>query len=70
MEKVRAAICARSDRDFIVITRCHAPSVAGMDDVVQRVPAYQQVGVDMLFRESARSIQEVTAIPQRLPGTH
>ena len=70
LQKIRAAIDARSDPDFMIIARCDALSVAGIDEVVRRALAYQQIGADTLFIESPRSIEEITAIPQRLPGVH
>ena len=70
VQKIRAAVDARSDPDFMIIARCDALSVAGMDEVVRRAHAYQQAGADMLFIESPRSMKEITAIPRLLPGAH
>ena len=69
-QKIRAAVDARSDPDFLIIARCDALSVAGMDDAVRRGEAYLEAGADMLFIESPRSMDEIAEIPRRLPGTH
>jgi 2-methylisocitrate lyase-like PEP mutase family enzyme len=69
-QKIRAAVDAKSDPDFLVIARCDALSVAGMDEVVRRCNAYREAGADMLFVESPRSIEDITEIPQRIPGAH
>ena len=69
-QKIRAAVAARSDPDFIVIARCDALLVAGMDEVIRRGEAYLAAGADMLFIESARTVEEVAEIPRRLPGAH
>jgi len=69
-QKIRAAVAARSDPDFMIIARCDALLVAGMDDVIRRGEAYLAAGADMLFIESARSVDEIAEIPRRLPGAH
>jgi 2-methylisocitrate lyase-like PEP mutase family enzyme len=68
--KIRAAVEARCDPDFMIIARCDALTVSGMEDVVRRGNAYLEAGADMLFIESPRSIEEITEIPRRLPGAH
>jgi 2-methylisocitrate lyase-like PEP mutase family enzyme len=70
VQKIRSAIDARSDPDFMVIARCDALSVEGMDAAVQRGHAYLEAGADMLFIESPRSLDEIAAIPKELPGAH
>lgn len=70
VQKIRAAVDARSDPDFMVIARCDALSVAGMDEVVRRSEAYLEAGADMLFVESPGSLEELAGIPRRLRGPH
>lgn len=69
-QKVRAAVAARTDPDFVIIARCDALLVEGMDEVVRRGEAYLNAGADMLFIESARTMEEIADIPRRLPGAH
>lgn len=68
--KIRAAVSARTDPDFVIIARCDALSVAGMDEVVRRCAAYREAGADMIFVESPRSLEEIAAIPRLIPGAH
>lgn len=68
--KIKAAVQARRDPDFMVIARCDALMVTGMQDAVRRGNAYLKAGADMLFIESPRSIEEIAEIPVRLPGMH
>jgi len=70
VQKIRSAVDARSDPDFVVIARCDALTVEGMDATVRRGKAYLEAGADMLFIESPRSLEEITEIPRRLPGAH
>lgn len=69
-QKIRAAVAARGDPDFMIVARCDALTVAGMDEVVRRGQAYKDAGADMLFIEAPRSIDEIAEIPRRLPGPH
>jgi 2-methylisocitrate lyase-like PEP mutase family enzyme len=68
--KIRAAVEARRDPDFMIIARCDALAVSGMEDAVKRGEAYLKAGADMLFIESPRSMEEIAEIPLRLPGAH
>ena len=47
--KVRAALDAREDPDFLVIARCDALAVNGWDDTIRRCRAYYEAGADMVF---------------------
>ena len=68
--KIRSAVEARSDPDFVVIARCDALTAEGMEATVRRGRAYLDAGADMLFIESPRSLDEIAEIPRRLPGAH
>jgi 2-methylisocitrate lyase-like PEP mutase family enzyme len=69
-QKIRAAVDARSDPDFMIIARCDALAVTGFDDVMRRCEAYMRAGADMLFVDSPQSIQDVEDIPRRIHGPH
>lgn len=69
-QKIAAAVAARSDPDFMIIARCDALSDEGMDEAIRRGVAYLAAAADMLFIESARTIDEIAEIPKRLPGAH
>ena len=69
-QKIRAAVAARSDPDFMIIARCDALAVTDFDDVVHRCKAYREAGADMLFVDAPRSLEEIAEIPRRIPGLH
>jgi len=69
-QKIRAAVAARTDPDFMIIARCDALSVEGMGGAVLRGQAYLDAGADMLFIEAATTVEQVAEIPRRLPGAH
>src|SRR5262249_62132323 len=49
VEKVKAALAARSDRDFIIVARTNAQRLAGLDEALRRGEAFKRAGADMLF---------------------
>ena len=44
VQKIRAALAARRDPDFVVIARTDALAVNGWDDVIRRCRAYREAG--------------------------
>lgn len=69
-QKIAAAVAARSDPDFLIIARCDALSEEGMSETIRRGHAYLSAGADLLFIESASTIEEIEEIPKRLPAAH
>lgn len=61
-QKLHAARDAREDPDFVIIARCDAMMVNGLDDVLARGDAYIEAGADMLFCEVRDSMDEVRAL--------
>ena len=61
--KIRAAVDARSNPDFIIIARSDANTVLGFDETIRRLRLYKESGADMLFFESPVSEQELERIP-------
>lgn len=61
-QKVRAAVEARQDQDFIIIARCDAIAVTGLEDALDRGRAYAQAGADALFIESPLSREHIEII--------
>jgi 2,3-dimethylmalate lyase len=69
-QKIRAAVDARQDPDFMIIARCDAMSITGFEDVQRRCAAYKQAGADMIFVDAPRSMDDLAAIPKRIEGPH
>jgi 2-methylisocitrate lyase-like PEP mutase family enzyme len=67
-QKVRAAREARRDPDFVVIARCDALMVTGLEDTLARGEAYLEAGADMLFFEMRESLDEIRAMAERFRG--
>jgi carboxyvinyl-carboxyphosphonate phosphorylmutase len=60
--KIRAAVDARMDDDFVVIVRTDALAVTGWDDTMRRCEAYTRAGADVLFVEAIRSVEEAERV--------
>lgn len=56
--KIRAAVAARSDADFVIIARVDSRAVLGFDDAVQRGLAYVDAGADVIFPEALQTAEE------------
>lgn len=58
VQKIRAAVDARSDPDLTIIVRTDAIAVTGWDDAMRRCEDYIKAGADMLFVEALRTPEE------------
>lgn len=56
--KVRAAVAAKRDPDFVVIARTDARGVTSFDDAVERAKRYLAAGADAIFPEAMESADE------------
>src|SRR5439155_5995319 len=56
--KIRAALRARSDADFLIVARTDARSVEGFKAAVARAQNYLKAGADAIFPEALESIEE------------
>lgn len=61
--KIRAAVDARTDADFVVIARTDAVAVEGFDAALERAGRYREAGADVLFVEAPNAEQ----LPQIAP---
>ncbi len=66
--KVRAAVAARTDADFLIIARTDARAVLGLDEAVRRANAALDAGADMAFVEAIPTLQELAEVPKRVRG--
>jgi carboxyvinyl-carboxyphosphonate phosphorylmutase len=66
--KVRAAVAARRDPDFVIIARTDAAAVHGLDDAIGRAKAYAEAGADVLFVEAPTSEADIARMAGELRG--
>lgn len=68
LAKIRAAVDARRDPNFVIIARTDSRAGAGLEEAVRRCRAALAAGADMAFLEAPRSDEEVRAIPGLVGG--
>ncbi|MBA3609329.1 MAG: isocitrate lyase/phosphoenolpyruvate mutase family protein, partial [Chthoniobacterales bacterium] len=56
--KIRAAVAAKRDRDFLVIARTDSRAMENFDGAVKRANAYVQAGADAIFPEALQTTEE------------
>ena len=64
--KMKAALDARTDPDLVIAGRTSAPGVAGVDEAIRRVNAYEEAGVDALFLVGVKGREDLEAIAARV----
>ena len=67
VQKIRAAVAARSDSGLVLIGRTDARAVVGLDDAIERGKAYRDAGADIVFVEAPQSLEELEAIARAIP---
>ena len=63
--KVREAVRARRDRDFLIIARTNGVRSSSIDDALRRAGAYREAGADVLYI-SPRTPEEMRFVGERL----
>jgi len=66
-DRLRAAVDARSDADFVIVARTDAHAVEGQAAAVARALAYVAAGADMIFAEALTSLDEYREFTQAMP---
>src|SRR5437660_6481142 len=59
--KIRAAVAARRDPDFVIIARTDARGGHGMDEAIRRAKLYLAAGADAIFPEALETPDEFAA---------
>lgn len=62
VRKIRVAVEARCNPDFLIIARTDARTSLGLDEALRRAEAYAKAGADVLFVESPESVEEMRQI--------
>ncbi len=69
-EKIQAAAGAKSSADFLLIARCDARGVVGIEETIRRANLYIEAGADAIFPEGLRSAEEFAEVAQRVSKTY
>ncbi|CDZ76461.1 2,3-dimethylmalate lyase [Legionella massiliensis] len=60
--KIRTAIKARSQTDFLIIARTDAIAVEGFSSAIERAKYYLEAGADMIFVEAPETVEQIEKI--------
>ncbi len=63
VQRIRAAVAARTDRDTLVLARTDAIAVEGFEAAIARAKAYREAGADVLFVEAPGEEEQLAAVP-------
>ena len=58
VDRLKAAVDARSDGEFVIMARTDAHAVEGQSAALARAAAYAQAGADMIFAEALTTLDE------------
>ena len=62
VDRVKAAVDARTDDDFVIMARTDAIAIEGIDAAIERMVAYVEAGADMIFPEAVQSLAQYKQI--------
>jgi 2-methylisocitrate lyase-like PEP mutase family enzyme len=66
VSKIKAAVDARHDPDFLILARTDACAMQGFEAAIERAQKFAEAGADILFVEAVTTAEEIRALPQRL----
>ena len=69
VDRIKAAVDARTDDDFVIMARTDALAIEGMNAAIDRACAYVEAGADMIFPEAItelsmyRQVKDAVKVP-------
>jgi 2-methylisocitrate lyase-like PEP mutase family enzyme len=66
VQKIHAAVDARTNEEFLIIARTDARAVLGFEEAIARGAMYYEAGADLIFVEAPHTREEIAAIPEKL----
>ena len=58
VDRIKAAVDARTDSDFCIMARTDSIAIEGLDSAIERSLAYIEAGADFLFPEAIRNLND------------
>ena len=68
LAKIKAALDARVDGDFVIMARTDALAVNGLDDAIARAQMAREAGADLIFVEAPPDVESMRRICREVPG--
>ena len=66
VDRLKAAVDAKTDQDFVVMARTDALASEGLGSAIERAVKYQEAGADALFPEALTKLDEYIAMSKEL----
>jgi methylisocitrate lyase len=70
VDRVKAAVDARTDDDFFIIARTDAFQQDGLNAAVERAQACLEAGADGIFAEAVHTLEDYRAVADGINGAH
>ncbi|KGS36706.1 methylisocitrate lyase [Burkholderia pseudomallei MSHR7343] len=58
VDRIKAAVDARTDETFVIMARTDAAAAEGIDAAIERAIAYVEAGADMIFPEAMKTLDD------------
>lgn len=70
LDRIKAAVDARYDEDFVIVARTDALAIEGLDGAIDRAMAYMEAGADMIFAEAFTELGQYRKLADALKRPH
>ncbi|MGZ8231574.1 MAG: isocitrate lyase/PEP mutase family protein [Burkholderiales bacterium] len=67
VQKVKAAVDARRDPDFVIVSRTDAAGPHGVDEAIRRLNLYAEAGADALYADALLSKEDIAKVARNVP---
>lgn len=66
VEKIRAAVEAKRDPDFMIKARTDATAIHGLGEAIRRLNLYAEAGADLLFADALLSAEDIATVARNV----
>lgn len=66
--KLKAALDARRDPDFVIMARTDARAVIDLEEAIERACLFREIGADLLFVEAPHTVDEMRRVCHEVGG--
>ncbi len=67
VQKVKAAVDARRDGDFVIVSRTDAAATDGVDEAIRRLNLYAEAGADVMYADALLSKEDIAKVARSVP---
>ena len=67
VQKVKAAVDARRDHDFVIVSRTDAAGPHGVDEAIRRLNMYAEAGADVMYADALLSKEDIAKVAKGVP---